>query len=96
MATIAVIAADRRQARSIFRYVDGMLTSVPALATEMVDANMDAIALRNRVVIEIHTASFRVTRGYTFAAVLGTRLPSGGMTPRPIQTWKFSGHCGLA
>jgi hypothetical protein len=31
---------------------------------------MDAITLRNRVVIEIQTASFRVTRGYTFAAVL--------------------------
>ena len=27
-------------------------------------------ALANRVVIEIHTASFRVTRGYSFAAVL--------------------------
>jgi hypothetical protein len=30
----------------------------------------EAIVLNNGVVIEIHTASFRVTRGYTFAAVL--------------------------
>ena len=34
------------------------------------DQTAEVINLSNRVTIEIHTASFRVTRGYTFAAVL--------------------------
>lgn len=34
------------------------------------DDSAEIIKLNNRVQIEIHTASFRVTRGYTFAAVL--------------------------
>jgi len=70
VATIAVIAADRRQARSIFRFTIGMLQQVPALAAMIEEDTAETITLTNRVVIEIHTASFRVTRGYTFAAVL--------------------------
>ncbi len=70
MATVAVIAADRRQARSIFRFAEGMLAAVPMLRALIQDQSAETITLSNRVVIEIHTASFRVTRGYTFAAVL--------------------------
>jgi hypothetical protein len=70
VATIAIIAADRKQARSIFRYVKGFLGAAPALAALVEDENAEIITLKNRVVIEIATASFRVTRGYTFAAVL--------------------------
>lgn len=70
VATIAVIAADRRQARSIFRFTIGLLRAVPALCAMILDDTAETIALNNRVVIEIHTASFWVTRGYTFAAVL--------------------------
>jgi hypothetical protein len=69
-ATIAVIASDRKQARSIFRFTIGLLRAVPMLAAMIEDDGAEAIVLNNRVVIEIHTASFRVTRGYTFAAVL--------------------------
>jgi len=70
VATIAVIAADRRQARVIFRYILGLLREVPPLSEIVENETGDTITLRNRVVIEVHTASFRVTRGYTFAAVL--------------------------
>jgi hypothetical protein len=70
IATVAVIAADRKQARVIFYFVIGLLRGVPALNAMIVDATREQIRLNNRVVIEIHTASFRVTRGYTFAAVL--------------------------
>ena len=70
VATVAVVAADRKQARSIFRFILGMLESVPMLAPLIAEQTAESIRLRNRVVIEIHTASFRVTRGYTFAAVL--------------------------
>jgi hypothetical protein len=70
VATVAVIAADRKQARSIFRYTLGLLESVPVLAAMIQDKTGEIITLSNRVVIEIHTASFRATRGYTFACVL--------------------------
>jgi hypothetical protein len=70
VATIAIIAADRRQARSIFRFILGLLENVPMLAAMIGEQTADTITLKNRVVIEIATASFRVTRGYTFAAVL--------------------------
>ncbi len=70
VATVAVIAADRRQARSIFRFALGLLRAVDMLAGMVEDETAETITLNNRVVVEIHTASFRVTRGYTFAAVL--------------------------
>ena len=55
---------------AIFRYTLGLLEAVPALKKMVKDDTADQIVLNNRVVIEIHTASFRVTRGYTLAAVL--------------------------
>lgn len=70
VATIAVLAANRPQARSIFRYISGILKAVPLFARMVIDENTEAITLSNRVVIEIGTASFRTTRGYSFAAVL--------------------------
>src|SRR6202035_4231957 len=72
VATIAVLAANRPQARSIFRYISGILKAVPLFARMVVDENTEAITLANRVVIEIGTASFRTTRGYSFA----TQCPS--------------------
>jgi hypothetical protein len=70
VATIAVLAANRAQARSIFRFTLGLLKAVPLLAPMIADDSTESIKLHNRVVIEISTASFRTTRGYSFAAVL--------------------------
>jgi hypothetical protein len=70
VATVAILAANRRQARSIFRFVSGLLKAVPLLAPMVAHETDEAIELVNRVVIEISTASFRTTRGYSFAAVL--------------------------
>ena len=70
VATIAVLAANRQQARSIFRFVSGMLKATPLIASLVEDENAESIELANGVVIEISTASFRTTRGYSFAAVL--------------------------
>jgi hypothetical protein len=65
-----VIAADRRQARVIMRYVRALLTGVPMLARMIERETSETIDLRSRVTIEIHTASFRTTRGYTVVAAL--------------------------
>jgi hypothetical protein len=74
VATIAVLAADRSQARSIFRFVLGFLRSAPLLDQLIVRRDAETIELSNRVTIEITTASFRSTRGYSYAAVLADEV----------------------
>ena len=69
-ATVMVIAADRKQARVIMRYVKGLLASVPMLNNLIAGATRESISLRSRVVIEVHSASFRSTRGYSIVAAL--------------------------
>src|ERR1019366_1962944 len=49
VATVAVIAADRKQARSIFRFIIGLLEAVPALAAMVEDDTAETITLNNRV-----------------------------------------------
>jgi hypothetical protein len=74
VATIAVLAADRNQARAIFRFVSGLLRAVPLLQPLIIRSDAETIELRNRVTIEITTASFRSTRGYSYAAVLADEV----------------------
>jgi hypothetical protein len=68
--TIVIIAADRRQARTIFRYVRGLLNGVPMLARMIERETAEAFDLTNSVTIEIQAASYRSTRGYTLIAAL--------------------------
>ncbi|TIT36185.1 MAG: hypothetical protein E5W65_10500 [Mesorhizobium sp.] len=73
-ATVLVIAADRRQARVIVRYVRALLTQIPSLKLLVDRETSDTFELTNSVVIEVGTASFRSTRGYTYAAVLADEI----------------------
>jgi phage terminase large subunit-like protein len=66
--TIVIIAADRKQARTIFRYVRGLLNGTPMLKRMIERETADAFDLSNRISIEIQAASFRSTRGYTLLA----------------------------
>ena len=68
--TIMVIAADRRQARVVFRYIAGFLSAVPMLARMIENQTKETINLTNRVTIEVHTANFRAIRGYTVIAAI--------------------------
>jgi hypothetical protein len=61
VATIAVLAADRSQARVIFRFVIGLLKAIPLLEPMIVSHDAETITLSNWVVIEIATASFRLS-----------------------------------
>jgi hypothetical protein len=72
--TIMILAQDRRQARVIMRYCIGLLKAVPMLAPLIESETRETITLRNRIAIEIHTASFRSTRGYTLVAALCDEL----------------------
>ena len=68
--TIAVICADRKQARTIMRYCLGLLQSVPMLKRQIESTTQESITLKNNIIIEVHTASFRTTRGYTVISAL--------------------------
>jgi len=69
--TIVIIAADRKQARVIFRFIDGLIMNIPLLKKDVyLPTSADAINLKNDIVIEIHTASFRSVRGYVIVAAL--------------------------
>lgn len=70
VATVAVLAADRKQARTIMRYISGLIESNPMLRRMVMREDREAIELSNRAVIEITTASYRATRGYSFACVI--------------------------
>jgi hypothetical protein len=60
-----VIAADRKQARVIKRYVSGLLRAHPSLDVLIERETAEIIWLTNGLCIEIHTCSFRSLRGYT-------------------------------
>jgi hypothetical protein len=68
--TIMIIAKDRAQARVIKRFISGLIRETPMLSRLLAEETAESIRLRNRVAIEIHTASFRSTRGYTIIAAL--------------------------
>ena len=70
VASITLLAADRRQARVIMRYITGFLENVPMLRRMIVKQALESVALSNRVVIEVHTCSFRAVRGYTIVAAI--------------------------
>ena len=60
-----VIAADRKQARVIKRYVAGLLRAHRSLEVLIARETTESITLTNGAVIEIHTCSFKSLRGYT-------------------------------
>ncbi len=72
--TIAIIAANRPQARVLLRYVVGLFRAVPLLAPMVADELAESVRLVNSVVIEIHTASIASPRGRTFVAILADEI----------------------
>jgi hypothetical protein len=71
---VIIIAVDRRQARTIFRYLRAMLTRVPMLARLIEREWSEGFDLKSGVSIEIGTASFRSVRGATIVAALCDEL----------------------
>jgi hypothetical protein len=72
-ATIMIIAADRRQAGVIFRYLREML-DIPLLRGLIQRETNELLELANDVTIEIATASFRTLRGRTVVLALCDEL----------------------
>ena len=72
--TVMIIAADRKQARVILRYVRGFLHEIPMLKAMIERETAEGFDLNNHVTIEIGTASFKRTRGYTLVCALGDEI----------------------
>ena len=70
IATAMVIASDRRQARSVMRYISGLVNENPMLRRMVLRENSEQIEFNNRAAIEVHTASHRAVRGYTLSAAI--------------------------
>jgi hypothetical protein len=68
-ATILVLAADKRQAGVIFRYLRSML-DIPAFEGLITRETNELLELGNGVAIEVVTASYRTIRGRTVVAAL--------------------------
>jgi phage terminase large subunit-like protein len=71
---VMVLAADREQARVVFQYVEALIGQVPMLKVLVVHQTKEEIHLRNRVVIRVHTSSFRAVRGFTILAAVCDEL----------------------
>jgi hypothetical protein len=67
---VLVVAADKKQARVIFRYVRAFLTRTPLLAPLIERETMDTLDLTNGLSIEILAANYRTVRGYSLVAAL--------------------------
>jgi hypothetical protein len=74
VATVMVLAADRKQARTVMRYITGLMESNAMLARMVVRTDRETIELSNRTVIEVHTASYRAVRGYSVACCIADEI----------------------
>lgn len=72
--TIMCIAGDRRQARTVFRYIKGLLSGVPLLESMIERVTAETIDLNNRVTIEVHVNRHTSVRGYSVGAVLADEI----------------------
>ena len=70
VATIALIAADRRQARQLMNYVKGIAADSPVISPEISGETAETVSFKHRTQLEVHTTSFRSTRGYSYACVI--------------------------
>jgi hypothetical protein len=71
---VMVVAADRKQARVIFRYICAFFDRIPTLAPLVDKQTAETLHLTNGISIEVHTASFRSVRGYTVVCFIGDEI----------------------
>lgn len=71
---VMIIAADRRQARVVLRYILALLHTSPALEAQIKSERNESIDLTNGITIEMHTASFRTVRGYTIVGLIADEI----------------------
>jgi hypothetical protein len=81
---VMVIAADKKQARVILRYIRGLLT-LPLLAKLVIGNGAEYIELKRNVVIETMAASYKPVRRYAVCACLADELAFWPIHPDAAQ-----------
>jgi hypothetical protein len=85
-ATIMVIARDRDQAGEIINYVKSYFQDVPMLAKLLERETAEGVELKNRVRIQVNSASYTRTRGFAIAVAILDELafwPSDAASANP-------------
>jgi hypothetical protein len=67
VATLPLIAADKKQSRTVMRYLVG-LVGLPAFKPYAVRTLKESIELTTGATIEVHVASYKTIRGYSIPA----------------------------
>jgi hypothetical protein len=67
---IGVFAPDRKQAGITFRYVVGLMKSVPALAALIQSQTRESLTLTNGIIVEVLSATIAAPRGRAYALVI--------------------------
>jgi len=70
---LMILSADRKQGRTILGYINAML-SVPLLAEMVLSRRTESIDLNNHIRVEIHTSSYKATRGYTLVGCVADEV----------------------
>lgn len=84
---VMVIAADRRQAKVVLRYVKGILAQ-KLFRSKVVKELDEEINLSNRITISVKTADFRTLRGFTCVAAICDEIAywrSGEASANPAE-----------
>jgi len=84
---VMVIAADRRQAKVVLRYVKGILAQ-KLFRSKVVKELDEEINLSNRITISVKTADFRTLRGFTCVAAICDEIAywrSGETSANPAE-----------
>jgi hypothetical protein len=69
-----LLAADRKQAGVLKSYIAGLLHAVPELEQLIARELAESVELTSGITIEIHTSSFKSTRGYTCIFVIADEV----------------------
>jgi hypothetical protein len=67
---VGVFAPDRKQAGITFRYIVGLMRSVPSLSALIVGQTKESLTLRNGVIVEVLSATIAAPRGRAYALVI--------------------------
>jgi hypothetical protein len=70
LVTAAIVCPDRRQARVAIRFIKGLLRASPMLSALIISETADSVTLSTGCIIEVHTASYKNTRGYSFCVFI--------------------------
>ncbi|MGJ0510341.1 MAG: hypothetical protein ACR652_25120 [Methylocystis sp.] len=90
--TLMVIAADRKQARTIMRYIRGLL-QIPALAKMVDNERAESFDLNNMVTIEIPPLHTPQREDIPLSQRWWTKLPSPGRTIALCRLPNFCAPC---